>query len=152
MLAAAALPVAAHAIGHDETGAASANTVRIEAGSYRIGTDRGGADEQPAQVIKLDAFSIDRHEVTNAQFVAFLEAMRAERSRDIRILTDAAPGAASERTLGGAGAVHLMENTRQHDRRTWVALNDEDSRIGAKGGRFYVQPGYESHPVNEVTW
>ena len=129
-----------------------ADAVEIEAGGYRIGSDRGPADERPAHVVMLEAFSIDRHEVTNAQFAAFLEAMRAERAREIRILADSAPGRASERTLGGAGAVHLMENTRQHDRRTWVALNDAESRIGTGSGRFLVEPGFEHHPVNEVTW
>jgi iron(II)-dependent oxidoreductase len=45
-----------------------------------------------------------------------------------------------------------MENTGAPDARTLVALNDDESRIGVRNGRFFVQAGFERHPVNEVTW
>jgi formylglycine-generating enzyme required for sulfatase activity len=103
--------------------------VRIPAGSYTLGSERGLSDERPVHPVTLAAFWIDRHEVTNAEFVAFLEAMRVP-----------------------PGDPRLREDNRSPDRRTWVALNDEDSRIGIDGARFVVQSGFERHPVNEVTW
>jgi iron(II)-dependent oxidoreductase len=102
--------------------------------------------------VALEPFWIDRYEVTNAEFVRFLEAVLADPSRDIRLVGDAAPGTADARVIRGADAALLMEDTRAHDRRTLVALNDAESRIGIKGGRLVVQPGFEQHPVNEVTW
>jgi formylglycine-generating enzyme required for sulfatase activity len=129
-----------------------ADMVRIPGGSYPIGTDDGREDERPRHMVTLKAFRIDRHEVTNAQFVAFLEAVLAERARDIRLAGDAAPGKADERAIRGADAMLLMENTAAPDPRTLVALNDDESRIGIRGGRLFVEPGFEKHPVNEVTW
>lgn len=126
--------------------------VRIPGGAYTIGTDGGREDERPAHQVTLEPFRIDRYEVTNAEFVRFLEAVLADRSRDIRLVGSAAPGAADARVIRGADAVLLMEDTRAHDRRTLVALNDAESRIGIADGRLVVQPGFERHPVNEVTW
>lgn len=48
--------------------------IAIPAGPFVRGTNSGGFDEQPERIIYLDAFSIDRHEVTNAQYLAFVSA------------------------------------------------------------------------------
>jgi iron(II)-dependent oxidoreductase len=124
--------------------------VRIPGGAYPIGSDRGREDERPAHRVVIEPFWIDRYEVTNAQFVAFLRAVLA--GREVRLIGDAAPGTADARVIQGAEAVLLMENTTAPDRRTLVALNDDESRIGVEDGRLTVQPGFEQHPVNEVTW
>ncbi len=34
----------------------------------------------------------------------------------------------------------------------WIDLEDEHCRIYAENEVFYVSPGYENHPVTEVTW
>jgi formylglycine-generating enzyme required for sulfatase activity len=124
--------------------------VGIPGGTYPIGSDQGREDEPPAHQIMLEPFWIDRYEVTNAQFVTFLQAVLV--GRDVRLTGDAAAGTADARVIQGADAVLLMEHTSAPDRRTLVALNDEESRIGIKNGRLIVQPGFERHPVNEVTW
>jgi formylglycine-generating enzyme required for sulfatase activity len=46
--------------------------VDIPAGPFIRGTQVGGFDEQPEQSIFLDSFSIDRYEVTNAQYQTFV--------------------------------------------------------------------------------
>lgn len=124
----------------------------IAGGAYPIGNAQGPADERPAHTVRLAPFAIDRFEVTNAQFVAFLQAVVDDPARGVRLLGNAAPGAADARTLQGPGAALLMENTASPDNRTLVALNDNESRIGLREGRLFVQPGFEDHPVNEVTW
>jgi formylglycine-generating enzyme required for sulfatase activity len=124
--------------------------IRIPRGAYPIGSDQGREDERPAHQVGLEAFWIDRYEVTNVQFATFLE--RTLPGRDVRLLGDAAPGTAGARVIQGADAVLLMENTSAPDRRTLVALDDAESRIGIKSGRLTTQAGFERHPVNEVTW
>jgi formylglycine-generating enzyme required for sulfatase activity len=47
---------------------------RVAAGSFVMGSDSGRMDEQPAHTVYLDAFEIDRFEVTNAQYARFLRA------------------------------------------------------------------------------
>ena len=46
--------------------------VYVPAGEFEMGSTRGARDEQPVHTVSLDAFWIDRTEVTNAQFAAFL--------------------------------------------------------------------------------
>jgi formylglycine-generating enzyme required for sulfatase activity len=48
--------------------------VGISAGPFIHGTNDGGFDEQPQRTIFLDAFSIDRYEVTNHQYQQFVTA------------------------------------------------------------------------------
>jgi formylglycine-generating enzyme required for sulfatase activity len=48
--------------------------ISIPAGSFIQGTNAGGFDEQPERSIHLDAFSIDRYEVTNGQYQVFVSA------------------------------------------------------------------------------
>ena len=48
----------------------------IPAGTFQMGSDdpEADADEQPVHTVHLDAFYMDTHEVTNAQFKAFVDA------------------------------------------------------------------------------
>jgi formylglycine-generating enzyme required for sulfatase activity len=50
----------------------SAARVRIPAGTFRMGTDDGLPYEGPAHVVSVSAFELDRYEVTNARFAAFV--------------------------------------------------------------------------------
>ena len=46
--------------------------VYVPAGQFEMGSDEGDLDERPVHTVALDAFWIDRTEVTNAQFAEFL--------------------------------------------------------------------------------
>ena len=48
--------------------------VSIPAGPFIRGTDQGGFDERPQRTLVLDAFAIDRYEVTNFQYQQFIDA------------------------------------------------------------------------------
>jgi formylglycine-generating enzyme required for sulfatase activity len=58
----------------EPTGAGRRPMVRVPAGWFLMGSETGRADERPARRVYLDAYDIDRYEVTNAQYRAFLEA------------------------------------------------------------------------------
>ena len=47
---------------------------RIEAGEFRMGSNSGGSDEKPVHSVYVDAFYMDKHEVTNEDYAAFLNA------------------------------------------------------------------------------
>ena len=47
--------------------------VSIPAGPFIRGTDHGGFDERPQRTLVLDAFAIDRYEVTNFQYQQFVD-------------------------------------------------------------------------------
>lgn len=42
-----------------------------------MGSDSGEIDEQPVHAVTLHAYHIDRFEVTNAQYVAFMNTTRS---------------------------------------------------------------------------
>lgn len=52
-----------------------ADTVRIEQGHYRIGAREGVVmdAEQPMQLVELHAYRIQRHPVSNAEYLAFMD-------------------------------------------------------------------------------
>ena len=52
----------------------SGEMVTIPAGPFIRGTESGGFDERPQRTIYLDAFAIDRYEVTNYQYQQFVVA------------------------------------------------------------------------------
>ena len=56
--------------------------VRIPAGEFRMGGDSGDTDGRPVQTVWVDAFYIDKYEVTNAQFARFLNTLRRNDSTD----------------------------------------------------------------------
>lgn len=51
-----------------------ADMVLIPAGSFMMGSDEGEADEKPVHEVYIDAFYLDKYEVTVAQFKKFVEA------------------------------------------------------------------------------
>lgn len=48
--------------------------IRIPAGTYRIGRGAGGADHEPEREMALDAYWIDKYEVTNARYTDYVDA------------------------------------------------------------------------------
>ena len=46
----------------------------IPAGEFQMGSNHGSDDEQPVHTVYLDAFYIDKYEVTNAQYKKFMDA------------------------------------------------------------------------------
>jgi formylglycine-generating enzyme required for sulfatase activity len=53
----------------------AAEMIRIPAGPFTMGSDKGPADERPAHIVTLAAFDIDAFPVTNADFAKFLNAL-----------------------------------------------------------------------------
>jgi len=103
-----------------------AKMIHVPDGEFLMGNEdanlKAVADEEPAHTVYLDAFWIDRTEVTNAQYVQFLNALGGYR--------------------GTCGGYDCLETT----------VEDKDSHILQQEGRYVVESGFEDHPVIEVTW
>ena len=105
---------------------ASAEMVIVPVGSFEMGspTNESGHDSDevshPQQV--ATPYFIDRYEVTNAEFVNFMNNH---------------PDAT---------------DNRSDDEFEYIDTDDEDARIQQNGGTWEVLPGYDNHPVTEVTW
>ncbi len=103
----------------------SSNMVLIPAGTFQMGSTTGAGDESPVHAVTLDAFYMDVNEVTNAEYVAFLNAMGkhaeaghmwCELGNDI-----------SSYSCGG-------------------------SQIELVDGTYHAKLGYANHPVVRVSW
>ncbi|MGD9727213.1 MAG: formylglycine-generating enzyme family protein [Nitrospiraceae bacterium] len=60
------------------TGRDGAPLILIPAGRFLMGSETGEADEQPIHPIELDAFYIDKYEITVSRYARFLHARRPE--------------------------------------------------------------------------
>lgn len=112
------------------------NTVYVPAGTFIMGysepyTNTRGmnehADAMPLHVVDLDAFYIDRYEVTYADYTRFLNAMGGH-----------------EFACGGfnCAAVRRPDDSGSFSNRH-ILLED---------GQYLVEPGFENLPVNHVSW
>jgi sulfatase modifying factor 1 len=54
------------------------SVVSIPAGEFLMGSDTGRDDERPPRLVYVDAFELDRYEITNAQYRRFLQITRRE--------------------------------------------------------------------------
>jgi formylglycine-generating enzyme required for sulfatase activity len=96
--------------------------VFVPAGTFVMGSELGAGDERPRREVYLNAFYMDRYEVTNGEYVEFLNAVEDRLER-----------------CGG----HLCMDTKDED---------PDSHILYQAGRYAVETGYENHPVIKVSW
>jgi formylglycine-generating enzyme required for sulfatase activity len=58
------------------------DTVPIPAGTFMMGSESGKGEEKPRHQVKLDAFDMSRTEITNQQYLAFLDATGYQRPKD----------------------------------------------------------------------
>jgi formylglycine-generating enzyme required for sulfatase activity len=101
----------------------------ISGGTFRMGNDASTREaERPAHEVKVDAFDIDEHEVTNSQFAEFV--------RKTRYVTKA-----EER---GHSMVFDME------KRQWKQCPGADWRH--PGGPETTLDGKDDYPVVHVSW
>lgn len=122
-------PDAALADCDDEDPAVTPATERlIPAGPFTRGRDDSEPDQRPAREITLSAYCMDVTEVTNADFVVFLEEERAAGRDNV--------------TAAGDPLYDLYDDDDEVPER--LAQADD--------GSWSISDGYDDHPVTEVYW
>jgi formylglycine-generating enzyme required for sulfatase activity len=66
----------------------SVEMVLIPAGEFEMGSEDGDGDESPVHTVYLDTYWIDKYEVTNSQYAAFLNAMGNQEEGGVTWLDD----------------------------------------------------------------
>jgi formylglycine-generating enzyme required for sulfatase activity len=117
-----------------------AEMVYVPVGEFLMGSTTADGvaanDEKPRHTVYLDAYWIDRTEVTNARYVQFLNAL------------DGHPG-----TCGELGCIETkLEEKHSHILCQGGRYEVAGDYILCQDGRYEVEPGFEDHPVTEVTW
>ena len=134
----------------------------IPAGEFTMGTDdpRVPENERPARRVKVEAFWIDEHPVTNAQFRRFVEATRyvttAERPIDWEELKKQVPPGTpkpAEEMLKPGSLVFTPPNraVELRDLSQWWTWTSGASWRHPQGPGSTID-GKDDHPVVHVSW
>jgi formylglycine-generating enzyme required for sulfatase activity len=103
-----------------------AQMIFMPAGEFLMGStdadSKAGADEKPQHTVYLDAFWIDRTELSHSRYVRFLNA------------------------LGGHTGICVGQDCVE------TKIEDKYSHIVRQDGRYVVERGFEDHPVTQVSW
>lgn len=126
--------------------AAQAAMVTIPAGSYPIGDTRARPSARPAHTRTLNAFAIDRTEVTNAAFAEYLNDLGLDVRRPF------AATRARRENFADDSWRRVLEEGRAEGLYPIIGLDDAEVRIGYSNGAFRPKPSYGDHPAAEVTW
>lgn len=100
--------------------------VTIPAGAFIRGTESGGFDERPQRTVHLDAFAIDRYEVTNYQYQQFVVATGHRK-----------PGLPSRYAKSGAKVRGINQPI------VYVSWDDADGYCRWKGKRLPTEAEWE---------
>lgn len=136
--------------------------VHIPGGEFMMGGDnnQAGKDEYPKHKVAVDAFWMDEHEVTNAQFSKFVEATgyvtTAERKPDWEELKKQLPPGTPKPDDSQLVAASLVFSAPSHP----VDLNDYSQWWAWVPGASWKHPegpesnitGKENYPVVHVSW
>jgi eukaryotic-like serine/threonine-protein kinase len=105
-----------------------AEMMLVPAGEFLMGSSdadpKASDDEKPQHTVYLDAFWIDRTEVTNVQYAQFLNALGTH--------------------TGACGGQDCAE-TKREDKYSHILRSSQD-------GRYLVESGFKDHPVTQVSW
>jgi len=113
----------------------TATMLQIPAGNFTMGSQDGASDERPAHTVFLESFSIDRYEVTNAQYADFLNQLHptiARRSAVTTVIKD------------GVALIYLYPIYRDG--------RNVGCPILYENGRFEVERHEANTPVRFITW
>lgn len=138
--------------GSSQPGPAPEGMVWIPAGRFMMGADDGPADERPRHPVELDGFWIDRTEVTNAQFAAFVDATGyktvSERVPDAKLY----PGAKPELLVPGSAVfVAPMGEVDLNGPPVWWRFVPGANWRHPEGPGSTIT-GREDHPVVQIAW
>jgi len=72
------------AAAQERLGSGSGDMVLIPAGEFTMGSTTGASDEKPSHTVYLDAYAIDRYEVTNEQYRQCVESETCQPPRNTK--------------------------------------------------------------------
>jgi formylglycine-generating enzyme required for sulfatase activity len=119
----------------------------VPEGEFLMGSDTGEPDQQPVHAVYLDAFWIDRTEVTNAMFARFLTEMGNQREGDETCVSCEStwfiPVGADESSVPGPSTWQPKSGYEDHpmDRANWFAARAYCA--WADGGRLPTEAEWE---------
>lgn len=125
--------------------------INIDAGKFIMGDNSDSAysrsgtvhDQRPEHEVFLDAYALGKYEITNAQYVVFLNSALARED----ILVDA--GQVKKKKPPHRFMFITRVNDFPQDPAVPVYIRFNES---SEVSQFEVVPGFENHPVIQLTW
>lgn len=114
----------------------------IPGGAFLMGDDTGLENERPAHNVTLSAFEIGTYEVTNAEYVSYLN----EAFRLGEITYSSSVIAAKKGPYAGYIYAAILGSEQYPQQR--ILFIDR----GNGTGEFATIPGFENHPVERMSW
>lgn len=101
--------------------------VFVEGGTFSMGSNTGKADQKPIHQVKVNNFEINTYEISNKQYVNFLNIYQSE--------------SVKEGQFSGNTMIDING-----------AYGNEKCRIYKEAGVYKVDKGYDNYPVIYVSW
>lgn len=117
-----------------------ANIINVEGGRFQMGNDSGRGDESPAHLVRVGDFRITKYEITNADFVKFLN------SYGNRIFQE--DPAVKEDMKGDASSAYQY---RVGTNRYFNGEYNDDIKMNIATRKFEVKNGRANYPAL-VSW
>lgn len=114
--------------------------VSIPGGTFSMGDIQDynqKEDEKPVHDVTLSPFEMSVYEITNSQYVAYLNSAKAAKEITVNI---------TDHVVTGAMGTYSGENYFYFDHGPWR------SEIHFTNNRFIVEQGKENYPVYDMTW
>ncbi len=142
------IPQAAEAGGDP---AAPSRQVRIEGGTFTMGSDVHYPEEAPAHPVRVDGFWIDVTPVTNRQFMAFVEATGYVTVAERRARAEDYPGADPHMLRPGSVIFDPPRRLSGPDPSQWWTYKFGANWRRPYGGQSNIRGRYD-HPVVQVAF
>ncbi len=140
--------------GLPEGSSAKAGMVFVEGGTFRMGSETRAdrPEEAPVREVSVDSFWIDVHEVTNAQFSAFVEATGYRTIAERGLSAEEYPHIPAELRKPGSMVFAPPREVRGFDDVTqwWRYLRGANWREPIGSGSSIE--GFTGHPVVHIAW
>ncbi len=132
--------------------AARAGMKFIPGGRFTMGSDQHYPEERPPHEVSVEGFWIDTHEVTNAQFAAFVAATGYVTTAEKPLPADLYPGLPDEYRAAGSMVFVMPEQTlAQLDPSQWWSFTP-GANWRHPGGPGTDITGRDSEPVTQISW
>jgi formylglycine-generating enzyme required for sulfatase activity len=106
--------------------------VRLEGGTFRMGSERGSADTRPVHEVRVSSFRISCYPVTNAQYAEF-----------VRATGRAAPKHWPDGDAPADREIHPVTGVSWHDAHAFCAWLSERVAVGTEGAHLPTEAQWE---------
>jgi formylglycine-generating enzyme required for sulfatase activity len=100
--------------------------VNVTGGTFQMGSNDGGSDDQPVHTVTLTGFMITKYEITNKQYCEFLNYISCNSNGSF--------------------------NDPEYGNVEYIDMDDGDCQINYSTGQFVPESGKDNYPVIEVSW